>query len=174
MGRNLHKSRKSTPSRRELSGNLGGVEKKTARKTASKSPIGKQGYNVVTARKALSQGSKRPSKTSSQTPYRRKTRYRPGEFALREIRSYQKTTCLLVPRSPFVRLVREIAHQWNSTIRFQRLALEALQEASEAYIVSLFEDANLCAIHARRVTVQPKDVQLARRIRGEYDDHSDL
>ena len=86
---------------------------------------------------------------------------------MREIRSYQKTTCLLVPKTPFVRLVREIAHEFNSEIRFQKLALEALQEAAEAYMVSLYEDANLCAIHGRRVTVQPKDVHLARRIRGE-------
>ena len=71
---------------------------------------------------------------------------------------------------PFCRLVREIARQFNTEIRFQKFALEALQEAAEAYMVSLYEDANLCAIHARRVTVQVKDIQLARRIRGECDE----
>ena len=164
MVRNNQTSRKSTqPQRRELAGNLGGVEKKTARKTATKTI---DGETRVTARKVPA---KRP--TTSQTPFRgRKNRYRPGEFALREIRSYQKTTCHLVPKTPFVRLVREIAREYNSAIRFQKFALEALQEAAEAYIVSLYEDANLCAIHARRVTVQPKDMQLARRIRGEYDE----
>ncbi len=52
-------------------------------------------------------------------------------------------------------------------LRFQSHAIMALQEASEAYLTALFEDANLCAIHAKRVTIMPKDIELARRIRGE-------
>ena len=94
-------------------------------------------------------------------------RYRPGTVALREIRKYQKSTELLIRRLPFQRLVREIAQDFKTDLRFQGTAILALQEASEAYLVGLFEDTNLCAIHAKRVTIMPKDIQLARRIRGE-------
>ncbi|WMV15949.1 hypothetical protein MTR67_009334 [Solanum verrucosum] len=87
-------------------------------------------------------------------------RFRPGTVALREIRKYQKSTELLIRKLPFQRLVREIAQDFSS-------AVAALQEAAEAYLVGLFEDTNLCAIHAKRVTIMPKDIQLARRIRGE-------
>ncbi|XP_032871080.1 histone H3.3-like [Amblyraja radiata] len=94
-------------------------------------------------------------------------RYRPGTVALREIRRYQKSTELLIRKLPFQRLVREIAQDFKTDLRFQSSAAMALQEASEAYLVGLFEDTNLCAIHAKRVTIMPKDIQLARRIRGE-------
>merc|ERR1711936_521754 len=94
-------------------------------------------------------------------------RYRPGTVALREIRRYQKSTELLLRKLPFQRLVREIAQDFKTDLRFQSSAVMALQEASEAYLVGLFEDTNLCAIHAKRVTIMPKDIQLARRIRGE-------
>jgi len=94
-------------------------------------------------------------------------RYRPGTVALREIRKYQKSTELLIRKAPFQRLVREIAQDFKNDLRFQSTAVLALQEASEAYLVGLFEDTNLCAIHAKRVTIMPKDIQLARRIRGE-------
>jgi len=94
-------------------------------------------------------------------------RYRPGTVALREIRRYQKSTELLIRKLPFQRLVREIAQDFKTDLRFQSSAIGALQEASEAYLVALFEDTNLCAIHAKRVTIMPKDIQLARRIRGE-------
>lgn len=94
-------------------------------------------------------------------------RYRPGTVALREIRKYQKSTDLLIRKAPFQRLVREIAQDFKTDLRFQSTAVLALQEASEAYLVGLFEDTNLCAIHAKRVTIMPKDIQLARRIRGE-------
>ena len=88
-------------------------------------------------------------------------------MALREVRKYQKTTELLIRKLPFQRLVREIAQGIQSDLRFQSIAVMALQEAAEAYLVGLFEDTNLCAIHAKRVTIMPKDIQLARRIRGE-------
>ncbi|CAM9867620.1 unnamed protein product [Lampetra planeri] len=91
-------------------------------------------------------------------------RYRPGTVALREIRRYQKSTELLIRKLPFQRLVREIAQDFKTDLRFQSSAVMALQEASEAYLVALFEDTNLCAIHAKRVTIMPKDIQLARRI----------
>jgi len=92
---------------------------------------------------------------------------KPGTVALREIRKYQKTTNLLLRKLPFQRLVREIAQEYKSELRFQSHAVLAIQEAAEAYLTGVMEDANLCAIHARRVTIFPKDIQLARRIRGE-------
>lgn len=97
----------------------------------------------------------------------KKYRFRPGTQALREIRRYQKSTNLLLLKLSFARLVREIAGEFKSDLRFQQTAILALQEAAEAYLVSLFEESNLCAIHAKRVTIKAKDIQLARRIRGE-------
>ena len=96
---------------------------------------------------------------------------RPGTVALREIRKYQRSTDLLIRKLPFARLVREITQTYNSAPsegekRWQAEALMALQEACEYYLVHLFEDSNLCAIHAKRVTIMVKDIQLARRIRG--------
>ena len=93
--------------------------------------------------------------------------YCPGTVALREIRRYQKLTELLIRKLPFARLVHEIAQDFKTDLWFQREAIAVLQEAGEAYLVGLFEDTNLCAIHAKRVTIMPKDIQLARRIRGE-------
>mmetsp|Transcript_5085 Transcript_5085/g.8667 ORF Transcript_5085/g.8667 Transcript_5085/m.8667 type:complete len:138 (-) Transcript_5085:57-470(-) len=98
---------------------------------------------------------------------KRAHRFRPGTVALRDIRRYQKSTELLIRKLPFQRLVREIANDYKTDLRFQSSAVLALQEAAEAYMVGLFEDTNLCAIHAKRVTIMPKDMQLARRIRGE-------
>lgn len=94
-------------------------------------------------------------------------RYRPGTVALREIRRYQKSTDLLIRKLPFQRLIREIAQETKTDLRFQSAAVAALQEAAEAYLVGLFEDTNLCAIHAKRVTIMIRDIQLARRLRGE-------
>ena len=85
-------------------------------------------------------------------------RFRPGTVALREIRKFQKSTELLIRKLPFQRLVREIAQEYKSDLRFQSQAVLALQEAAEAYMVGLFEDTNLCAIHAKRVTIMPKDI----------------
>ena len=94
-------------------------------------------------------------------------RYRPGTVALREICRYQKSTELLIRRLPFQRLVREIAQDYRSRLNFASGAILALQEAVEAYLVGLFEDTNLCAIHTKRITIMPKDIQLARCICGE-------
>jgi len=100
----------------------------------------------------------------------RKRKTSRGRKALREIRKYQKSTDLLIPRAPFFRLVKEVSNDFTAAghhYRFQVQAVDALRHASEDYIVKLLEDANLAAIHAKRVTVQPKDIQLSRRIRGE-------
>ena len=132
---------------------------------------------------------KAPHKPSSSQPKKKKTTsgrgkhlppfqqapkkphwYRPGTVALWEIRRYQKSTELLLRKLPFQRLVWELAQDLGrSHIRFQSGAIMAMQEASEAYLVGLLEDANLCAIHAKRVTIMLKDIQLARRIRGEHN-----
>ena len=120
---------------------------------------------------SLYKGKSRPSLSSVKLPtgikVKKPHRYRPGTVALREIRQYQKSTDLLIKKLPFQRLVREIAQDFRSDLRFQSSAVLALQEASEAFLVNTFEDANLCAIHAGRVTIFPKDLALAKRIRGD-------
>ena len=106
--------------------------------------------------------------TTSTPGPKKKPRYRPGTVALRQIRRYQKSTDLLIRKPAFQRLVREIIQEEIRTdLRVQSTAMLALQEATESYLVGLFEDANLCAIHAKRVTIMPKDIVLARRLRGE-------
>jgi len=104
-----------------------------------------------------------PATGGVKKPYR----YRPGTVALREIRKYQRSTELLIKRAAFQRLVREICQDYKSDLRFQSSAIMALQEAAEAYLIGLFTDAQLITIHRKRITIEPKDLQLARRIRGE-------
>jgi len=130
------------------------------KQTARKSTGGKAPRKGLATKAARRSG---PADGGVKKPHR----YRPGTVALREIRRYQKSTELLLRKLPFSRLVRELAQDFKSDLRFQQAAIAALQEASEAYLVGLFEDANLCAIHAKRVTIFPKDIQLARRIRAE-------
>ena len=151
--------------------------KKTARKKTGKTP--RQNLVPKAPRKTLSQEQARKNAAKAAAAaqknlgnfqtggLKKPMRYRPGTVALREIRRYQKTTELLIRKLPFSRLVREIAQDFKTDLRFQPQAIGALQEAAEAYLVGLFEDTNLCAIHAKRVTIMPKDIQLARRIRGE-------
>nr|BAO51831.1 centromere specific histone H3 [Torenia fournieri]BAO51832.1 centromere specific histone H3 [Torenia baillonii] len=99
---------------------------------------------------------------------RKQRRNRPGTVALREIRKYQKSWMLLIPAAPFIRVVKEISNHYAPSIgRWQAEALVALQEAAEDYIVQLFEEAILCAVHAKRVTLMKKDFELARRIGGK-------
>lgn len=119
------------------------------------------------ARKALAKKAARkmaPPATSRSRPHR----FRPGTVALRNIRRYQKSTDLLIKKAPFQRLVREVSLAIREDLRFQETAVLALQEASEAHLVSIFEDTNLCALHANRVTIMVKDMQLAIRIRGGW------
>ena len=139
--------------------------------------------NVVHAKHPALAGKKRLGKAATKRvqssgvgkvmPPRKPRRFRPGTVALREIRKYQKSTDLLMRKLPFARLVREVAKDLTTMgsfptgVRFQENAIIALQEAAEAYLVHLFEDTNLETIHCKRVTVQPRDMQLARRIRGE-------
>ena len=125
-------------------------------------------------KKAAARMAKKGGQKAPKGGVKKRYRYRPGTVALKQIRQYQKSTELLIRKLPFQRLVREIASDSGviksplcGKVRFQSAAVMALQEAAEAYLVGLFEDTNLCAIHARRVTIMPKDIQLARRIRGE-------
>ncbi|KAG0641073.1 histone-fold-containing protein [Tuber brumale] len=125
--------------------------------------MAKKGHNSKANNKA---------KSKLKTPAKVKLRYRPGERALREIRMMQRTVKAAIPNAPFYRLIRELANDrvrmiaGRENYRWQSTALQALKEATEAYLVHLLEDGNLCAIHARRVTIMVKDIRLARRIRG--------
>ncbi|XP_053181880.1 uncharacterized protein LOC128365243 [Scomber japonicus] len=104
------------------------------------------------------------SKVPAASP--KKRRFRPGK-ALKEIRKYQKSTELLLRKGRFARLVREVCQSiTHETLRWHMYALMALQEVSKTFLIRLFANANLCAIHAKRVTIFPRDIQLARRIRG--------
>ena len=124
-----------------------------------------------TAKKSL--GTKKSAKKAKKvggaasTGVKKQHRWRPGTVALREIRKYQKGTELLLRKAPFQRLVREVAQALKDGLRFQSSAVAAIQEATESYVISLLADTNLCAIHTRRVTIMPRDVHLARRLRGE-------
>ena len=147
--------------------------KQTARKSTGGKAPQKQ---LPTKQRKTAVATRAASRSAPTTGVKKPHRYRPGTVALREIRRYQKTTELLIRKAPFQRLVREITqtldkpsgfHLNLSEIRFQGSTVLALQEAAEAYHVGLFEDTNLCSMHAKRVTIMPKDIQLARRIRGE-------
>ena len=131
------------------------------KQTARKSVGGKAPRDILLVSRATIHG--RLTTGGLKRPHR----YRPCAAALREIRKYQRSTKLLIPKLPFQRLVREIAQDYKSDLRFQSSAIQALQECAEAYIIDIFASAQLCAIHAKRVTVTPKDFQLAQRIRGE-------
>ena len=111
-------------------------------------------------------GGKAPQKEFLKAGKVKKPRkYWPGTVALHKIWQYQKSTELLIRKLPFSRLVCEIAQEVGKRdMCFQGSTIICLQEAAEAFLVSLLEDANLCAIHAKRVTIMPKDIQLARRI----------
>lgn len=130
------------------------------KQTARKSTGGKAPRKQLATKAARKYG---PHQGGVKKPHR----YRPGTVALREIRKYQKSTDLLIRKLPFQRLVKEIGQDFKSDLRFQSTAMLALQEGAEAYLVGLFEDTQMCAIHAKRITIMPKDMQLARRIRGE-------
>ena len=137
------------------------------KQTANKSSGGKEPRKQLATKAARRHN---PSAAGIKKPYR----YRPGTVALREIRKYQKSYDLLVRRLPFQRLVREIAMDFKTDLRFQGSAVLSLQEASESYLVGLFEDTNLTCIHAKRVTIMPQDIQLVRRIRDERDERKKM
>lgn len=124
--------------------------------TARKAPKAKVGGKKKAAKSAS--GVKKAGK---------KMRWHAGTVALRQVRKFQKSTNLLLRKAPFQRLVRELAGNYKEGLRFAGSAVLALQEATESYIVSVLSDTNLCAIHSKRVTIMPRDLHLARRLRGE-------
>ena len=132
--------------------------KQTAVKTKTAKP----------ARAALgSKTGKKSAGTTGAGGVKRAHRWRPGTVALRQVKALQKSTEMLIARAPFSRLVREIAESHKAGLRFQSSAVAAIQEATEAFVISLLSDANLTALHANRVTALPRDLQLVRRLRGE-------
>ena len=155
-------------------------------------PVLARGRDVQPPRKEISQvsrkGGKQPRRflvskmlrkgIRSTGGIKKPHRYRPSIVVLREIRRYQSSTENLIKHTPFQRLIREISQEYricpdgpgtpSVQVRFQSTAIAALQEAAENYIVGLFEDVNLLAIHARRVTIMPRDIRLALRIRGDH------
>jgi histone H3 len=137
------------------------------KQTARKSTGGKAPTKHYATKAAMKTASKKLGVPTMPGLAKKAHRFRPGTVALREIRRYQKSTELLMRKMPFQRIVREIAQDYKANLRFQSSAVLALQDAAEAYLVGLFEDTNLCAIHAKRVTIMPKDMQLALRIRGQ-------
>ncbi|KAF2841474.1 histone-fold-containing protein [Patellaria atrata CBS 101060] len=151
---------------------VGGRSPEVARRTMGGQSPGTGGF----ARRGRPSAAVRAARRSNIQPgdpvqQRKKHRYKPGTLALKEIRKYQRSTDLLLLKLPFSRLVREIAMSMTLSgdmLRWQASAIQALQEAAEAFLVHLFEDTNLCAIHAKRVTIMQKDIQLARRIRGAW------
>jgi histone H3 len=112
-------------------------------------------------------GSKTGKKSAGTAGVKKAFRWKPGTVALRQVKKLQKSTELLIAKAPFSRLVREIAESHKAGLRFQSSAVAAIQEATEAFVISLLSDANLTALHANRVTALPRDLQLVRRLRGE-------
>ena len=129
------------------------------KRTARKDEVGKK-------RSAFTK--KQPRSQTGQTMAQQQLhRYQPGMVALRDIWRYQKSTELLICKLPFQHLVRKILQGYGVGYRVTPAMMMALQEAAEAYLIQLLEDSNLCAIHTKHITIQPKDMQLARRIHGE-------
>lgn len=151
-----------TPSRKPSSKlSVGGASNRKSTPTRRKSPG--RGTPSLT-------GGKKNKSPSKEAPATRPHRYRAGTRAIMEIRKFQRSTQFLIRRLPFARLVKEITQDFHHQLRWRSDAIEALQHASEDYIIHLLSDANLCAIHAKRVTIMSKDLYLARRIRGLRDD----
>ncbi|KAG1768129.1 histone-fold-containing protein [Suillus occidentalis] len=175
MAQTVQKRKRPTGATQEDGSEEPGPSKRPKHPTARKS-TGREKPAPASARGGKIKASNADAE-DEQGQSRKKRRYRPGTLALREIRKYQRSTDLLLRRLPFSRVVREIAmdmmtdtnyERGEAGLRWQSSAIMALQEATEAFLVHLFEDANLCAIHAKRVTIMQRDIQLARRIRGPW------
>eukprot|EP01120_Amphizonella_sp_Union-15-10_P001145 TRINITY_DN11195_c0_g1_i1.p1 TRINITY_DN11195_c0_g1~~TRINITY_DN11195_c0_g1_i1.p1 ORF type:complete len:228 (-),score=24.00 TRINITY_DN11195_c0_g1_i1:58-741(-) len=130
-------------------------------------------YHTVPPRRTSTTLARRKRKRLTPRPVKRVRRRRAGEAAIEEIKRQQKLTTSCLPKAPFVRIVKAIMNDELSFVkrnidplRISRGALTVLQEALEDHLISIFEDTNLCAIHAKRVTIMPKDLGLAARIRG--------
>ena len=146
---------------------LANATKKSAKAAKRKRPLDDEEYQKSAGkapRKLIPAKLAKKSKTSTGA-IKKPHRYRPGTVALRQIRKFQKSTELLCRKLCVARLVREITQNFKMGLRFQASALLAIQEAMEAWLVRLMEDMNLCVIHAKRVTIQPRDLKLVCRIR---------
>lgn len=142
---------------------VGGASKKRGRK---KNPPKWTSADDIPAMTAAELRKQRSLDAVGSRPHR----FRPGTRAIMEIRKYQRTTSLLIRRAPFCRLVKEITRIFHYSLRWRADAVQAIQVAAEDFLIKLLEDSNLCAIHGRRVTVMPRDIHLARRIRGIRQD----
>ncbi|XP_027918373.1 histone H3-like centromeric protein cnp1 isoform X2 [Vigna unguiculata] len=141
------------------------VGKKKVSRASTSTP--QQSPATRSRRRAQEEEPQEAAAAAPQTQGRKKKRSKPGTAALREIRHFQKSCKLLIPAAPFIRCVKQITHQFSTEVsRWTPEAVVALQEAAEECLVHLFEDGMLCAIHARRITLMTKDIQLARRLGG--------
>uniref|UniRef100_A0A6C0BN48 Core Histone H2A/H2B/H3 domain-containing protein n=1 Tax=viral metagenome TaxID=1070528 RepID=A0A6C0BN48_9ZZZZ len=141
------------------------IKQTNPKKTTGKAPRKKLNQKRSKTEKAPLTEAAATAAVGRDAPKTRKPhRFRPGTVALRQIRKYQKSTDLLLRKLPFQRLIREVAAEYKEDLRFQATAIEAIQEASENFLVNLYEDGNLLALHASRVTVQPEDLRLAKRL----------
>ena len=150
------------------------VSGKSVKAPARKTVAAKAARKTVAAKTARKTVSAKAARTAPTTGGVKKPhRYRPGTVALREIHRYQKSTNLMIPKMPYVKLLREITQDQckqpkdGNDYRWQGAAILATQTAAEDYLTVQLEDANVCALHSKRVTVMPKDIQLVRRIKGE-------
>jgi len=137
-----------------------------------KSPVRKARSTSTTSKTpAKSQAKAKPAKNERESrSLSKQRRFRPTEKALTQIRKYKQVQNLTLRKLPFQRLVREIANKISSnSYRWTSKSLEVLQSVTEDYMVNLLEDAYLCTMHAKRVTLMSKDISLARRIRGITD-----
>jgi histone H3 len=142
---------------------MAGTKQTVCKSTVKKAPQKQLSKKAVRLNAPRTRGIKKPH------------RYRPGTVALHQIHHYQKSTELLIHKMPFQHLAREVLQDLtkigsipcHDVSCFQSTSLLAMQESVEAFSVGFFEDANLCAIHAKRVTIMPKDMQLLLQIRGE-------
>lgn len=125
-------------------------------------PRGRSGASLPASTKKAS-ASKRHGRVTDAATERRKKRFRPGTVPLLEIRNYQKSGELLIPRQPFQRLVKEIAAPIFK-LRFRPCAVDALQEAAENHLISLLRDTNEIALHGKRQTITREDMRVARRL----------
>lgn len=134
------------------------------KQTARQSTTTKKSRSIGTGT-AATEGKAVASKVEKKE--RKPHKWRPGTVSIREIKKYQKSTDLLLRKLPFQRLVREVTGSFNPDLRFQATALECLQEACENYLVGLYEDSQLLALHGNRISIQAKDMSLAQRLRHE-------
>jgi len=158
MGRNKMTARQYTGVHKRKSGSLAGAKAGATAAGAGAAGVAKGGAKVAEAKAAAG------AAASAIQPRRCD---HPGAVALREIARFESRGELSLPRHSFERLLKEVVVNCRPGLRLTAEAVDAMQEAAEAYLVEVFEDAVLCAAHAKRVTVMVKDLALARRIRGE-------